>query len=172
MARFLPCQKMNIRVFSSELKEDIRLELAFESPNCQKTNLSGLTQNEVVRNPVGCVLIENSEVISCNNPHGCSSSDLSGALEVIVWQYTFVIKSLCLGFGTHNIMSGVEWLEIYGKITTDWQKKTIFGSSGVSDKEQKRSKKVDSLTISDKKNGLSTSTVMVRSRTDVSDFFK
>ncbi|XP_027907862.1 uncharacterized protein LOC114167104 isoform X1 [Vigna unguiculata] len=48
----------------------------------------------------------------------------------------------------------------------------IFGSSSVSDKEQKQSKKVGSLTISDKKNALSTSTVMVRSRTDVSDFFK
>ncbi|ESW25398.1 hypothetical protein PHAVU_003G032200 [Phaseolus vulgaris] len=42
----------------------------------------------------------------------------------------------------------------------------IFGSSSVLDKEQ-QSKKDDSLLISDKNNGLSTSTVIVRSRTDI-----
>ncbi|CAJ1932435.1 unnamed protein product [Sphenostylis stenocarpa] len=49
----------------------------------------------------------------------------------------------------------------------------IFGSSRDSDEEQKRSKKGENLTISDKKHGLSTtSTLLVRSRTDVSDFLK
>ncbi|TKY69308.1 membrane protein [Spatholobus suberectus] len=48
----------------------------------------------------------------------------------------------------------------------------IFGTSSNSNKEQKRSEKGDNLMISDKKNGLSTSTVILRSRTDASDFFK
>ncbi|RDX64894.1 hypothetical protein CR513_56498, partial [Mucuna pruriens] len=48
----------------------------------------------------------------------------------------------------------------------------IFGTSSNSNEEQKRSEEGDNLMISDKKNGLSTSTVILRSRMDASDFFK
>ncbi|KAK7407501.1 hypothetical protein VNO78_09454 [Psophocarpus tetragonolobus] len=47
----------------------------------------------------------------------------------------------------------------------------IFGTSNDSDEKQKQGKG-GNLIISDKKNGLSTSTLFVRSRTDSSDFFK
>ncbi|XP_027362756.1 uncharacterized protein LOC113870361 [Abrus precatorius] len=48
----------------------------------------------------------------------------------------------------------------------------IFGISSDSDKEQLRGNKGDNLMVSDKKNDLSTSTVILRSRKDASDFFK
>ena len=37
--------------------------------------------------------------VCLGNGSGCSSRGLCGALEVIVWLYTFLIKCLCLGFG-------------------------------------------------------------------------
>ncbi|KAJ1418425.1 EamA domain [Sesbania bispinosa] len=48
----------------------------------------------------------------------------------------------------------------------------IFGSSSHSKEEQKRSQKGDDLMVSDKKNGLSTSPIILSSRKDASDFFK
>ncbi|XP_029127222.1 uncharacterized protein LOC109798993 isoform X2 [Cajanus cajan] len=48
----------------------------------------------------------------------------------------------------------------------------IFGTSSNSNEEQKQSKKGDNQMISDKNNAFSTSAVILRSRTDASDFLK